>query len=243
MKGLFIILGESFRSGGQCSRIRGNVESFKGQMAATSSHLKLIHTVKNVDVFLATYTTPFDNVLLMAYKPYLVDHLLLDIPIGLSNLFHQSVGRMGDTIRNYDYIFVLRVDLFLKIKFFSLFNPCKFNTIIYPSICWYKDSCTRGGHPRVNDTMLFIPKKYFCILPSIEISHDSWMKLMENTLLTYHDLDTLLNTFHDSDSQKDYNPIYFMVSRPICLIYHSRNKFFNKHKHYFDRVKNYSIKK
>ena len=234
MTGLLLFLGESFRSGGQTSRIRGRMDSFKGQMTATASHLKLLQTLGNVDAFLGTYETPFDIILLSAYEKYLVGHLILPQPIGLTNLFQMSLSSIQTD--KYDYVCFVRVDLFLKPRFFTLFNPARFNTILYPSICWYRDCRTKRRHPRVNDMMVFVPKRLFRALPNIEINHDSWQTLVEKTNLTYADIDTLLNTFHDSDSQKDYNPIYYIVNRPICTTFHSPNKYFNKHeinKHMF----------
>ena len=45
----------------------------------------------------------------------------------------------------------------------------------------------------------------------------------------YNDLDTMINTYHDSDSAKDYNPLYYIVNRPENKIHHSEGVFFNKY--------------
>ena len=52
---------------------------------------------------------------------------------------------------------------------------------------------------------------------------------MKNTDLTYDDLDTMINTYHDSDSSKDYNPLYYIVNRPENIIWHREGHIFNKH--------------
>ena len=52
---------------------------------------------------------------------------------------------------------------------------------------------------------------------------------MKNTDLTYEDLGTIINTYHDSDSSKDYNPLYYIVNRPENIIWHSEGDIFNKH--------------
>ena len=88
--------------------------------------------------------------------------------------------------------------------------------ILFPSICFvpYHKS---GIHPRVNDMMIFIPKKYYNYIKNIQYNpqgHDIWANLIKNTDLKYEDIDTMLNTYHDSDSAKDLNPIYYIVNRP-----------------------------
>jgi hypothetical protein len=37
-----------------------------------------------------------------------------------------------------------------------------------------------------------------------------------------------LDSFHDSDSSKDYNPIYYIVNRPESEIHHNAGEVFNK---------------
>jgi hypothetical protein len=77
--------------------------------------------------------------------------------------------------------------------------------------------------------MLFIPKKYYKYIPNISCDHNTWRNLMKNTDLTYDDLDTMINTYHDSDSSKDYNPLYYIVNRPENIIWHREGHIFNKH--------------
>ena len=61
------------------------------------------------------------------------------------------------------------------------------------------------------------------------ICHDTWCDLINTTDLTYNDLDTMINTYHDSDSFKDYNPLYYIVNRPESKIWHSKGHIFNKY--------------
>ena len=42
--------------------------------------------------------------------------------------------------------------------------------------------------------------------------------------LTYEDMDTIINTFHDSDSNKDFNPLYKIVNRPESNVFHYLSK-------------------
>ena len=117
----------------------------------------------------------------------------------------------------------MRIDLFLKDKFFEIFNPYS-DKILFPSVC-FKPTHKCGLHPRVNDTMMFIPKKYFNFIKKFNIktsvkntrglSHNSWHDLIVLHKLSYDDLDMMLNTYHDSDSAKDFNPIYYIVNRYV----------------------------
>jgi len=41
-------------------------------------------------------------------------------------------------------------------------------------------------------------------------------------------MDVMINTYHDSDSQKDFNPLYYIVNRPENNVWHSENEIFTK---------------
>lgn len=233
MNGLILFLGESFRWGQQNTRDRGSVVSYDEQMKACKSHIDFIENIKtkfsmdSISVLLSSYTTQFDNELLQIYKKYLIGHKLYPNVIGINNLFHNSINEINENIKKYDFILFIRIDLFLKDKFTELFNP-NTDMILFPTICWKHDSKS-GNHPRVNDMMLFIPKKYYKYIVNISINHDSWFNLMHTTDLTYDDLDTIIHTYHDSDSFKDYNPLYYIVNRPRTTIFHSKGYIFDKH--------------
>ena len=117
-RGLFIIGGESFRSGGQDSRIRGSKDSYRPQLDATKSHLRLIersyaHFGCAVDVHVETYTCRFTTELLEAYKPYLISHNLYEnesfVPRGIDSLFRNGLASCD--IEKYVYIFFCRFDM------------------------------------------------------------------------------------------------------------------------------------
>ena len=117
--------------------------------------------IKKASVNISTYNTKYNDNLLSIYQPYLIGHDIYDNLIGLNNLFHNSIKNIKN-IEEYDFIFYIRIDLFLKQNFIDVFNPT-IEHILFPTICWYKDrKC--GKHPRVNDVMLFIPKKYYNLL-------------------------------------------------------------------------------
>jgi hypothetical protein len=232
MNGLIIFLGESFRIGQQHTRNRGSIESYSEQIKASNSHIVFIEHIiqkfqlNSISLFLSSYNTQYDNDLLMIYNKYLLGYKLYDNVIGLNNLFHNSINSI-ENIEKYDFILYIRIDLYLKEYFLNCFDPT-INMILFPTICWIYASRI-GNHPRVNDTILFIPKKYYKYIEKIRICHDTWYELINTTNLTYDDLDVMINTYHDSDSFKDYNPLYYIVNRCENKNWHSKEYIFNKH--------------
>lgn len=227
MKGLLVLFGESFRLGGQGNRNRGLDKSYDGQINAANSHImfmEYVKTFKNIDlnVYISSYNTKFNNELIKIYSNKLIGYKFHDKLIGQNKLIHNAVNDI-ENINDYDFILFMRVDLYLKDKFFEIFQTNE-NKILFPSICFKPHHKVRN-HPRVNDMMLFIPKKFFNKINVIEIGHNTWCDLVIYQKFTYDDFDVMLNTFHDSDSAKDFNPIYYIVNRPENLIHHTKDLF------------------
>ena len=232
MNGLIILLGESFRLGCQGNRNRGTTESYNEQMKACKTHTDFIEHIitkfnmESVSVYISSYTTQFDNDLLSNYNKYLIGNTLYPDVIGITSLFHNSINKIQN-IEKYDFVLYIRIDLFLKEYFIEIFNPT-INMILFPTICWARD-CKTGSHPRVNDMILFLPKKYYTYINKLQICHEGWNILINQTDLTYNDLDTMIHTYHDSDSFKDYNPLYYIVNRQESKDFHSEGHIFDKH--------------
>jgi hypothetical protein len=227
-RGLILLLGESFRLGGQGTRDIGSYESYPAQIQASKTHIKLIEhleTSSTIDLYVSTYPTIFTSELLQIYKKYMVGYTLHDTRIGIHNLFHTSIHKIENK-DIYDFICFIRIDAFLKDSFIHIFNP-RWSMIMFPSICFIPHHRS-GNHPRVNDIILFIPKKYYRYIYMIPIGHEMWQNLVDYAKLSYDDLDTMLTTFHDSDSAKDFNPLYYIVNRPESTVFHSQGYIFNK---------------
>lgn len=227
MNGLLIFIGESFRLGNQGTRNRGSQESYPEQIKACKSHIQFIEHITNqfelnISVIVSTYNTPYNDDLLKVYSKYLIGSNLYDNVIGLNTLFHNSIKN----VENYDFIQYIRIDLFLKPHFNTVFNPI-WSTIRFPTICFIPYHKV-DNDPRVNDTMLFIPKKYYKYIKNIKVYHDTWHELIKNTDLIYDDLDVMINTYHDSDSFKDLNPLYYIVNRPESTKWHCEFDIFDK---------------
>lgn len=223
MKGCIILFGESFRWGGQFTQNRGSNESYHEQIKASLSHVHFIKHL-NVHIFISSYKTKFMNHLIHIYKNNLLGYDFYNQLIGQEKLINNALHKI--CIDNYDFLFIMRIDLFIKPKLIEIFNPNS-DKILWSSIC-FKPFHKSGIHPRVNDTMMFIPKKYYKYLTYIHYNpdgHDQWNYFIENTDLTYNELDTILNTYHDSDSSKDFNPIYYIVNRPESTIQHDEEIF------------------
>ena len=89
-----------------------------------------------------------------------------------------------------------------------------------------------GKHPRVNDMIIFFPKKYYGYVQHLYYNptgHVQWAYFCDYTDLTYDCLDTMINTYHDSDSAKDFNPLYYVVNRPETMTHHTKGNVFNKY--------------
>ena len=231
MKGLIFILGESFRMGGQGTRIRGIPEAYDEQINACNSHIRFLNHIKmkynvDIDVHISTYTTQYNHNLLDIYKDYMINYSIYDDVEGLTTLFQNAIKKNSSNIDNYDFIFFFRIDLFLKDSFFEIFNP-NWTTIRFPTNTW-TITVHHNGKPRPNDVMIFIPKRLFYLNDKIAVSHEIWYDLSLINV-SDDDLDVMINTFHDSDSQKDWNPLYYMVNREQTQNWHDKDsRLFNK---------------
>lgn len=225
-KSLLILFGESFRLGEQGNRNRGSHTSYEAQIAASYTHMKFIDSLQKKNIHMTvsinSYTTQFDASLNAIYDSVLLNSTYYETLMGQTKLIHNCIDRITDR-NDYDFILCMRIDLFLKDKFIEIFNPyC--DKILFPSVC-FKPSHKVGIHPRVNDMMMFVPKKYFDLINKVSLSHHTWNDLIESHKLTYDDLDMMLNTYHDSDSAKDFNPIYYIVNRSITNEHRTKELF------------------
>lgn len=227
--GLIIIIGESFRGGGQGCRLRGQQESYDDQYLASSTQIKIIKQIKeevnNIDVKLFTYDTQYNQNIIDWYSELNTQFLFYKDPIGYDNIFKNSISEID---KDYDFILVFRVDLVFKFNFFNLIKKDKIN---YTSVCWiksflnpeynlYSHNKTPLNKKRVVDALVYVPNKFLNNLKSGEITllHEA-CDIMSDYI--YSNVDFILDTYHDSDSQKDKNPIYRIANRPETEIWYS----------------------
>jgi hypothetical protein len=226
-KGLLLLFGETFRLGGQGNRNTGSEQSYDAQIKAAQTHLHFISHLqkKNIqmEVSINSYTTQYNQALKDVYKDVLHDSVFHTRLMGQTHLIHNCLSRID--MHKYDFILCMRIDLFLKDHFMNIFNPNSDN-IQFPSIC-FEPYHKSGIHPRINDMMMYIPKRLFdkVKIEIVILEHDTWYHLIERHKLSYDDLDMMLDTYHDSDSAKDFNPIYYIVNRPQHSDHTTKKKF------------------
>lgn len=214
---LFVFLGESFRTGNQGTRIRGLPESINEQIHACTSHIELMSKCKyqfqlDTECVVITYKTKYDHLLQSIYNPYLNKIRFLKDTIGYENLCQKSHSLFD--AKQYNIVFYIRIDLILKDYFIKIYNP-SYTKIVYPFVCWRRDYKQPNGHPRISDLMVSIPSNYLHVLKKRVniLDHNSYSYLLANNV-PEHDISYFINTYHDSDSAKDYNPLYKIANRP-----------------------------
>lgn len=222
---LLIIAGECFRDGGQNSRLIDTEFSTDNQLKATESHLSFIQFLKDkynidTDIQLLSYSSKHENILINKYNKYNLQYKFYNKYFTDRTALINSL-KIDNIEEKYDFILVIRPDMYLKEFFYDIFYPHA-NKIYYASVCWV------GQHrifdmPRVNDTIVFIPKKYFNLVYytiGIKTYHAAIKEYIDHShqigkpLNLYNDFDFFIRTPHDSDTSKDYNPLYYLVSRP-----------------------------
>lgn len=231
MIAVVVFLGESFRVGGQNSRDRGRPEAHAGQEMASRSHARFLAALRSrlaveCRVVVDSYSTRYDDELVSWYggPPAVTSYFHPDV-VGLPALFEHAAGLAQQVVSGCSsevaFVQFVRIDLFLKDFFIDGFQPSP--CIRYPSICFtYNGSheVTPGGHPRVSDTMVYVPRRLFRVLFGGRINllcHDAFKLLRESPHgITDADIAFTVRTYHDSDSGKDWNPMYRMVGRAEC---------------------------
>lgn len=231
-RGLLLLYGESFRVGTQGSRVRDTDESFELQKKASDSHMRFCNHIQNkytidMDVLINTYDTKYDTELKSFYKNY--TYMTNKTLIGSNNLVQSAVDTIIDN--KYEFIFITRIDIYIKPYFFSIFTPF-WNKIYFISQNWtlwqncgfIESNDTGINIPVVNPLFQFIPRTHFKVLKNINVEHEGWMHYFKNFGLSINDMDFMVNTYHDADSFKDYNPFYKMIGRPETDKWHDADK-------------------
>lgn len=219
MKALFIILGESFRQGGWLSRETGAACSYPDQKLACDSHINFIKFLKvkfdvDTDVIIDTYMTPYKNDLLHWYEPYLKEAAIHECKaFGFENLYRHALTLINN-YEDYEFIHFFRIDLYLKPYFSQVFKMTdklqySFRTTPIPFI-----ECV----PRLNDMMLYVPRNHFDILKrNIVLLHDLYIWGLIQRCGLKKSVCTYIKTIHDSNTRRDWNPLFRIVNRPESI--------------------------
>jgi len=230
-KGLLLLYGESFREGNQGSRLRDTENSFHTQKIASDSHILFCKNIKNkynidMDILINTYDTKYESSL----KSWYIDNNLTYMT-NTELIGFKLVQNALDVIDKDKYNFILftRIDIYIKPQFYNIFNPY-WDKIYFISQNW--TFCQKCGfldnnevnYPVVNPIIEFIPKTYYKVLTNINVDHDAWKKYIDTFNMSNNDMDFMVNTYHDTDSYKDFNPYYKMIGRPENNIWYDEGK-------------------
>ena len=227
MKGLLLLIGESFREGLQNERKRDTTNSFYTQKMASESHIDFCNYMKekhnvSMDIFINTYDTKYEKELKSWYPncKYKSNKELIG-----KKLAQDAVNEID---KGYDFIFLTRMDIFIKPYFYAIFNP-KWKTIRFICQNYTKFSCGfRNQCPMINPTFQYIPKNNFKVLTNINLEHEAWEHYHTVFKIPHSKLNFMVDTYHDADSYKDYNPYYRYVGRPECTVWYDRGKKINR---------------
>lgn len=226
-KGLWLNRGLSFRFGHQFMYEVGRSWTVPVQKKAFESQLKLIdHIEKNhnvkIDIIIDTLSTQYNNIVEKFFKKTAVEIYLLDkMDPGHPHAFNRALYRIVDRLKDYDFLIISRNDMIFKDKMCEIVDP-NLEEIKYPFVLPYsyrKLTCRfpdiDESIPMAGDTFFFFPKKYFHVLDCFKYSKGDNHDFIKNAL----DIDSnakitpYLNTYHDSDPKKDWNPLYKFVGR------------------------------
>lgn len=216
MKCLLVFIGACFRYGNSMEQKYGMQEAVPEQAEAFASHLRFIKKLKALsiecDTVVNTYSTQYDHKILDIYKP--ARHAFCTDLVGWINLYKGSVNLVNEIIDGYDFVHYIRIDLVLKSFFID--NFVLSDKIRYSSLCFIKNNYHKciSGSPRVADLLLFVPKEFFRLFTErhLIMAHQSFDTLLECNV-PRDKIGCYTNTYHDSDSNKDWNPFYRIANR------------------------------
>jgi hypothetical protein len=231
-----ILRGESFRTGSQDSRNIGSDTSYEQQKEACATHNKLAEKIEslgyNVDFYIDTYSTKYDNDMLGWYGSRVKAFKFHPTHLESQRvLLKDSIDLLKDSLNTYDAVLIIRLDLFLKDRYIDEYNP-GVETIQFICVLWRRNGKTPKGNPTINDMIYHYPRKYYDKLATLYTggSKDDGMRLHNlldyETLVYGTDYTLLTQNFHDSDSQKDFNPYYRIIGRPENHVWHDEGKEF-----------------
>lgn len=213
-----IIRGEAFRKGGQGNRDDGMSESYDEQKAACNTHLELIHKIEQqgyeVDVYINSYNTQYNNEILGWYGKYVKDYRFHEQKLANQmELIKNAIEMIHDKLNTYDTLLIIRIDIYLKERFIKEYNADN-NTVQIPFVLWSLNYKTPKGNPMLTDIIIHFPKIHYDKLYarySGEVHDHDFLDIVP---LEYEkEYSLMTRNFHDADSAKDFNPYYRMIGR------------------------------
>lgn len=225
-KFLFVPMGETFRYRFDGDpRGRGGIESYNLQMEVSNSHLKLLNQINNdceTDIFYHFYgmNSQYDEDLVNLYpsKNYNVDGAFTNGLIGEVNFYNKTYDLLGSKdLSEYKSILFVRADFFLKPYFKNVYdhNDQRILFTHVNEICRGYHLDPDGVNPFVNYMIFHVPNRFFDKLLNGQIMnyHSSYAHCLRNGL-SHDDIWFILDTYHSSNTEYVWNPIFHQVGRP-----------------------------
>jgi hypothetical protein len=235
-KCLIILVGECFREGRCESRTCDTDFGYEKQKECTQTHNDLITKLQklnyNVDIAFNTYNTKYKNELLSWYKGNIIYNNFVSENYGFfRNVVDKSLQNIMKNVdfELYDFVFITRFDIYLKEKLISIFNP-DWQTMMYPFAVYIEYESSPLVFPFVTDTMCFIPQKYLSKIKKNTqhlIHHHCWRDLINNGF-SLDDLDVMVNTLHNPNTQAELNYLYKINCRDEYPTWFQINKYYDK---------------
>jgi len=237
-KCLIILYGEMFRDGNIRTRIRDNEIGYKTQKPGSLSQVRFfdyLRTKYNIkpDLIINTYNTIYESEVKDWFKDYLINYISYDDLIGQHNLVKNAIKSINN-VNDYNFIIIMRIDIFLKDPFFDIFDPSwnqiKFiNQIWLTDLGWSNCGFVRDDKyviPGVNHTITFIPNTFFNVLDSSKVGTDhlNWKIFKNEKNIKDTEMGFMINTYHGANSYNDNNPFYYFVGREENQVHHDIGK-------------------
>lgn len=225
-----IVHGESFREHAAQHVRDVGVEGWEAQRAASLSHIEqaflpLVFRMNysGVDLFLETYDTPWLPDLVAWYGPYAARNGSVVARNFSTGVFDFAAGTVGEVLAREEHaaLLVLRPDLVLKPLFACALASANRSAVLHSFRCWKEYKTGTGdlledGQERVADNIAWLPRWAFAA--ARECLSCFWLKHRVRSWavprLGLANLAYLLpGDQHDSDSLKDWNPLYWLAGR------------------------------
>ena len=251
-RGLFLVIGEHGRTGGQGTRERGAPASYFEQRLASLSHVDLAwhlarrHGVVS-DISVLSYSSPFAADLCDWYARgpgTLLSCEFLPEPIGLEALTRLAGERtvlnvsLGASFAGHGFALMLRVDLILKRLFKHALDPFT-NRITFSHNAQVDLAVNSGGRAfdggplavAVDGITVLLPRELWAAYFDARSNyHDTWVTL-EKRGVPRTRLGFMIPTLHDADSAADWIPMYRIAGRAESCVWQSPGWVFDQQRY------------
>ena len=217
MRCLFVISGETFRSGGQVSRKRDDSsDSIDKQRLASYSHIRVINYLKakynvDTDIFINSYafTPECDDLILKIYGPSVIYSNFRKTAASRCEEFYAETNNFVSELdlSSYEFIFFVRIDFYIKEYFLSRFrvidDKIRYGLLDYGTLGILQD-------------LVYMPKRYFQL---INIDIYSNFRNPHNgadyvsRIVGIQAIDHFINSYHSLSTNLNWNPIFTNVDR------------------------------